>query len=124
MLDKGTREMNKSVRTGPGATHAHKLVRETAIGMCGELYDTMMQDNEWYATWKRANPRIADQPRQLFAAFLARNLPRVISQARATLASMLTTTTDPELRESIYEALCLDNTLLRGRGPAPGGTIQ
>jgi hypothetical protein len=33
------------------------------------------------------------------------------------LARSLATTTDPALRETIYSALLLDNTLLRGRQP-------
>lgn len=97
------------------SSHVHKLVRETAIGMCAELYDTMMSDNEWYKEWKRVNPRISDQPKQLFARFLAKNLSKLVPQARAILAQMLTTTTDPALREEIYNALLLDNTLIRGR---------
>lgn len=101
--------------TARPSSHAHKLVRETAVAMAHELYDTMMQDNQWYTTWKSANPDLVERPRQLEARFVAKNLARLLPQARATLAKMLTQTSDAALRDSIYEALCLDSSLLRGR---------
>lgn len=97
--------------------HVHKLVHETAVAMCHELYDTMMLDNQWYSQWKAQNQDLAGQPRQLTARFVTKNLAKVIPQARATLAGMLSRTTDPELQRTIYDALLLDNTLLRGRRP-------
>lgn len=97
------------------SAHAHKLVKETAEAMAHELYDTMMKDDFWYRYWKKSNPRIADQPKQLEMAFVRKNLPKLLPQARATLAQMLRTTPDEKLKETIYEALILDATLVRGR---------
>jgi hypothetical protein len=97
------------------SAHAHRVIRDMAVDMAHQLYDTMMQDNEWYALWKRLHPRIADQPRQLEAAFVRRNLARMLPQARAMVAGALAKTTDAELANSLYEALTLDATLTRGR---------
>lgn len=97
------------------SAHAHKLVKETAEAMAHELYDTMMKDDFWYNYWKKANPRIASQPRQLELAFVRKNLSKLLPQARATLAQMLRDTHDESLKETIYEALLLDATLVRGR---------
>lgn len=93
--------------------HVHKLVHSTAVSMAHELYDVMMLDNIWYGLWKRQNPGIGAVG--LADRFVARNLSRLVPQARATLAGMLRTTTDECLKEEIYEALLLDNTLIRGR---------
>lgn len=97
----------------PNEVHAHKLVHETAIAMAHALYDTMMQDNQWYEAWKKANP--GKSSKELEVKFCNKNVKRLLPQARATLAQMLTTSTDEVLKESIYEALLLDNTLKRGR---------
>lgn len=106
--------ISPSDSTRPSA-HAHKVVLDMAIEMAHELYSTMMSDNQWYDHWKRANPRIAKQPRQLEARFVQKNLALMLPQARAMLAGALSRTTDPALAETIYEALLLDNTLTRGR---------
>lgn len=95
--------------------HAHKLVRETAVAMAHELYDTMMTDNEWYRLWKAQWPD--EDGKQLELRFVAKNLSRLLPQARAVLAQMLRSPgTNEGMKEEIYEALVLDNTLIRGRG--------
>lgn len=93
--------------------HAHKLVYETAVGMAHELYDVVMLDDEWWKCWKQLNPGAS--PKELEARFVKKNLPKLLPQARATLAGMLRTCPDEELANEIYEALLLDNTLIRGR---------
>lgn len=93
--------------------HAHFLVKETAVAMAHELYDTMMQDNEWYRVWKLQNPGC--NAKKLEKRFVDKNLARLLPQARATLAGMLRTTGDEAIQEQIYEALVLDGTLIRGR---------
>ena len=108
-----TRVITSNEKSARPSGHAHKLVRETAIAMCGELYDTMMQDNEWYDCWKRANP--GANSRELFKRFLARNLSKLLPQARAAMTQILRTSADEQLKESVYEALLLDATLVRGR---------
>lgn len=93
--------------------HAHWLVRDTALAMAHELYDTMMQDDTWYDLWKKRNP--GKNAKALEKAFVDKNLSLLLPQARATLAAMLRSTMDPNLEAEIYEALTLDATLIRGR---------
>lgn len=95
------------------SSHAHRLVHETAVAMAHELYDTMMQDNAWYRIWKQSNPGLDKKALEL--RFVEKNLSRLLPQARATLAGMLRTTQDENMKEEIYEALVLDATLIRGR---------
>lgn len=95
------------------SSHAHYLVKETAEGMAHELYDHMMQDDKWYDFWKKKNPGL--NSKQLEEVFVKRNLSILLPQARATLAQMLRGSEDGALKETIYEALLLDFTLVRGR---------
>ena len=83
------------------------------MAMAHELYDHMMHQNDWFDFWIKTHPGM--DRAQLEEAFVDKNLPVLLPQARATLAGMLTTVTDPKLRDEIYDALVLDNTLLRGR---------
>ena len=103
----------EAIRNRP-SKHCHKLVAETARAMCHELFDTLMHDNAWYDVWRRQNPGMS--ARQLEAAFVARNWGRLVQSARATLAAMLSGPYDDATKTRVYEALCLDNTLIRGRG--------
>lgn len=93
--------------------HAHYLVKETAEAMARELYDTVMQNDFWYAYWKRQNPGL--EGKALEDRFVQRNLARLLPQARATLAKMLAEPGDSVLKEQIYDALLKDATLVRGR---------
>jgi hypothetical protein len=103
--------------TSRPSAHAHSLVHQTTVEMAHELYDTMMSDNAWYDLWKSQNPGLT--PRGLADRFVARNLSKLLPQARAVLAGMLgNPMTDPATKDQIYAALTLDNTLLRGRGNA------
>lgn len=95
----------------------HKLVLETARSMANSLFEVVMLNNEWYDGWKKARP--GQSERALRAAFVAKHTVRLLPSARATLASMLTSTPDAALKEEIYEALCLDATLKQGRQPKP-----
>ena len=94
--------------------HAHKLVAETAENMAHELYDVMMQDNEWYSVWKKCHPGLS--VKGLETAFVRRNLTQLIPKARAILAAMLTGPYDDDMKDKIHEALLLDWTLIKGRG--------
>lgn len=98
---------------GRPSAHAHWLVRNTAVEMAHELYDTLMADNEWYKTWKKQNPSL--DRAELETRFVEKNLAGLLPQARATLAGMLRTTMDERLKEEIYQALILDATLVKGR---------
>lgn len=104
--------MVKAIPNRPSG-HAHWRVYETAVEMGHQLYDTMMHDNEWYAYWKARWPDLT--ARELEVRFVAVNVKRLLPQARAMLAQIIATTPDPALKESCYEALCLDATLVRGR---------
>lgn len=95
------------------SSHAHWMVRDTAVAMAHELYDTMMSDDKWYRMWKFQNPGLT--AKALEQAFVDKNLGILLPQARATLAKMLRTSTDTKTQEAIYEALTLDATLVRGR---------
>lgn len=102
----------------PRAAHAHKLVAETARAAAHELYDTLMSSNEVRAAWRKQNEGLSE--RELELRFVNKNLQRCLPVARATLAMLLRQATDPALQSTIYEALCLDAQLVRGRGQGNG----
>ena len=97
--------------------HCHHMIAQVAKEAAGELYDVVMADNVVFTEWKRQNPGCT--PPILVKRFIAKNWGKCIPFARATLTRMLTTNIDESLKEQIHEALCLDNTLIRGRTPAP-----
>lgn len=109
-------------RSGRPSNCIHPVILETATAMAHELYDTMMQDNEWYKSWKHANPGAS--AKALESRFVKRNLDRLVPQARATLASMLPTISDESLRQTIYDALLLDATLVRPGAPVGLGAMN
>jgi hypothetical protein len=111
---------NPTKTASPTVSHAHSLVLDTAKEMAFELYEHMMRDNEWYARLKELNPGLT--PKQLSARFVLRIAPTLVEQARATLAGMLARPIDEKTKESIMNALLLDNTLVRGR--RAGGHIR
>lgn len=84
--------------------------------MAHELYDTMMQDNFWYEYWKNTHPGLS--AKSLEREFVQKNMALLVPQAREALAALLRGpegNLDDKQRETIYEALVLDNTLIRGR---------
>lgn len=92
------------MRQKPQEMHCHVMIRDTAREMAGALYEACASgNNDWY----KANP---DQ-----AAFIARTWPRLVAQARATLAGLLARPIDEALKEQIHDALIKDATLMRGR---------
>jgi len=97
--------------------HVHKMVADTAKAMCHEVYDTLMQRDEWYALWKSQHPKLHGAA--LEEAFVRTHWGKYVDGARATLAAMLGRPIDESLKESIMDALMLDNTLLRGRSARP-----
>lgn len=106
--------------------HAHKLVASVAEGIAAELFEDLMSDNKTYARFKElaeefSNFKLeaAKFPRQaLRAKFIALAAPRLLEDARTTLAQMLRQTHDESLKETIAEALILDNEL-RGHREGP-----
>lgn len=103
---------NSASRGGEG--HCHKLIAQVAKAMAGELYEVVMGDNELWETWKRNTPGMSATQREM--RFIAKNWGRCVPRARATLAGLLQTGLDTESKETIMEALLLDNTLRRGHG--------
>ncbi len=101
--------------------HIHLKVADVAKEMAHLLYETMMGDNVWYSAWKAANPNY--NAKKLEAKFVEKNWPRMVGQARATLAGMLADKSYPEtMKEEIFEALCLDSSLKLGRANLSPGT--
>lgn len=93
--------------------HCHKLVMATAIEMAGEVYELVMVDNDKWAYWKSMCPDLTrEAARDNFVELL---WPKLIEEARATLAKMLAAPIHENLKATIYEALLLDAALQRGR---------
>lgn len=98
--------------------YCHELIRETAMALAGELYEKAMRDNENHATWKLMCNDMTSEQR--LAEFIQLMWPRMIEDARATLARMLATSQNEVLKEHIYNALILDGQLrAKGKGPQP-----
>ncbi len=96
------------------AGHCHKLIRSTAQAAAGELYETLMGDNAFFTEWQRQNPGLSRKT--LETRFIAKNWPRCIDLARATLTLLLKRPDiDSSIKDDIMEALVLDSTLVRGR---------
>jgi hypothetical protein len=107
-----TGSRNKSNAPNPTA-FCHKLVRDVAQAIAGELYEIVMGDNDVRAEWKKQNPNLNECA--LVARFVAKNWGNMIPQARATMALILRDPSQSALHADIYEALCLDATLRHGR---------
>ena len=95
------------------SVHAHKLIAETARVMAHELYDQLMLDNDHWQVWKDRYPD--KSAKQLEEHFVYLTVPGLLGQARAALGAMLATPIDDALKDTILEALILDNTLGKGR---------
>lgn len=103
--------------------HAHKLIAETAEAMASAVFEEAMgRDNELYRQIKAKNPdKSPDELRRIFVRYLA---PRLAGDARATLAGMLQTSSDEELKAQIFDALLKDAALRRGRNRAERRLIE
>jgi hypothetical protein len=94
--------------------HCHKLVRATAIEMAGELYDDVMRgDNTLYSQWKSVCPELT--PALCEMKFIELLWPKMVEQARATLAQMLGTNIPEDQKQIIYDALICDGMLGRDK---------
>lgn len=94
----------------------HKMVRAIAIEMAGALYDDVMKDNEIYKGWKLVCPDLT--PTVTEALFIEMLWPKLVPQARATMARMLGTNLSEDLKQPIYRAI-LDDNMLRLAAAAP-----
>ncbi len=97
--------------------HVHQQVADTAHALCHGLYDDLMRNDVLWAEWKHQNPGLS--AKGLENLFVARNMSKCIPIARATLATMLNGPYDEAFKTRVHEALCLDATLMRGRGRSP-----
>jgi hypothetical protein len=94
--------------------HCHKMIRATAIEMAAEVFARVMAgDNELYAQCKALCPEL--DPTLLEIKYIELLWPKLIPEARATLARLLATNIDEKHKMSIHEALVLDAQLMRGR---------
>lgn len=93
--------------------HVHNMVLDTARDLCLAQYEVLMSNNDIRKEWKRTHPGAGELGLQ--AAFVKKYVYSFVGPARATLATMLSGPYDEGLKSSIHEALCLDNTLVRGR---------
>lgn len=99
-------------RAAPPQIHCHKMIRSAAIEMAAEIYAKIMGgDNELYAQWKKICPEL--NPVMLEIRMIEMLWPKLIPEARATLARLLTTTMAEDLKEEIADALVADATLRR-----------
>lgn len=103
----------KKHRRGKREAHAHFMVAESAREWVLAMYDTVMENNEVRAEWKRKHPGASEKSLQ--AAFLKKYWRIGVAPGRATLAAALNGPYDDAFKSKIHEALVLDNTLVRGR---------
>jgi hypothetical protein len=93
-----------------GQQVCHKQIRDVAMAAAGELYGSMMSNNEFFATWKKQNPGC--NAKQLERRFIERNWPRCIEFARQTLTILLTREdVAQEVKDQIMEVLEQDFAL-------------
>jgi hypothetical protein len=112
-----TRQQRRAqARTKPRPEqHAHELVASVAQGIMHEIYDQFMQDNKGYREWRDQNPDL--NSKQLEDLYVATRWGLAIPAARAALTMRMQQTLDESEKDTIMEALVLDATLRRGRGP-------
>lgn len=97
--------------------HVHPVVADAAVGIIMESYDALMHHNEHWAAFKRQFPDATSK--ELEQIYLEHNWGKGVEAARVTLARMLDPVNSPGLddkaRETIHEALVLDQSLMMGR---------
>lgn len=100
--------------------YAHGLVASTASAIARDMYERIMsKSNHLYAYWKAACPELT--PQELEERFVAQMTPKLLEQARATLAKMLALPGNDDLKQPILEALIADNQVRILRGPQGAG---
>lgn len=92
--------------------YCHKLVRTTAKVFAAEIYENIMHFNANYEVWQKMCPDLTKG--MLQQEFVRLMWPRLIDDARATLAKMLGENIAESLKKEIYSALILDGQI-RGR---------
>jgi hypothetical protein len=94
--------------------HCHELIKSTAVAMAHEAYAAFMENNHHYSVWKNLWPD-GLSGKELEEKWVGKYWGKFIEGARAILAAMLAQPGDEGLKETILEALLLDNSLIRGR---------
>ena len=95
-------------------SHVHRDVAEVAKAAAGELYETLMSNNQLFSAWKARYPTAS--ARRLERLFIDQNWGKCIPVARATMGRLLASPTlDTEAKERIMEALEKDDLLVLGR---------
>lgn len=87
---------------GKGA-HAHKLVAKTAQEIANEVYEQNASNNDFYSKYPNRE------------SYVSACWPLYLTAARATLAQLLSTNIEENLKSEIHDALIRDATLRRGR---------
>lgn len=96
--------------------HCHVYIKKVAQELAGATYNQLMSDNLIYTQWKKSHPDLADNPKKLEAAFIAKNWGLHVHAARTTLTLLLRSPTlTEEAKEKIMDVLTKDATLMRGR---------
>lgn len=89
---------------------AHKQIASVAREAAGQLFESMMSNDEIWSAWQEQNPGCTRH--QLELRFISRFAPDCVPFARATLAHMLTLPgLDDATKMCIHEALVLDSQL-------------
>lgn len=88
---------------------AHKMVAETAKGIAGNLYETLMGQDEYWKAWQKQNPDCSRK--ELERRFIEKNWAKCLDSARATLVGLLRGPLPDHLKEEIIDALCKDASL-------------
>lgn len=94
--------------------HCHILIRETAKELAGAAYEDLMSNPQLYSAWKDRFPQHYSSE-AMQRTFIAQKWSHFVPVARATLALQLRYPIDEGVKETIVEALCQDQTLVRGR---------
>ena len=104
--------------------HCHKMIKATAQELAGAMYEELMADDFMFTAWKKKCRGM--HAKNLQKRFIARYWGSCIPIARATLTTMLRGTLDEAVKEEIYEALCLDATLIaqRAAGTQVAGSVS
>lgn len=102
-----------SNRDKRNAAACHTMVRDTAVALAHECYDSFMQNNVYYESWQASNPGLRRDEYE--KVWVNENWARFIPAARANLAAVLKQPLEQGLKDTIAEALILDATLVRGR---------
>ena len=101
-----------------GQRVCHAKVMEVAKAAAGQLYESLMGNNEVFGAWKKQNP--GKNAKQLEKAFIDKNWGQCLDFARATLTAMLTR---PDVEEAMKDEIMVileqDWTLRHQRATNP-----